>query len=237
MVYEDFTTYTEVDPSSQITVNKHSIYHACSPTEIEAYVYKDYGISSLNDFEHKVEVEMDAGSNIRFLCYWNVANASGAFWPMANDGETFLSIRMRPGSPHLFQLMENVGLTEEYDSFNPTGFDIRYYLTIRKSGTSLECTIYSSSGFVDSLSITLDSNHYFRYVYGTMSFGYNDQHHYGYTYNLDLQRDSSGGGKICSDTTNTNNGKIYKQLFSYIPSYPTTGKTNMRARTMNVGDA
>ena len=49
MAVEDFTTYTEVDPNSRITVSSTKVTWASVQRDEDAYVYKDKGVNYFDE--------------------------------------------------------------------------------------------------------------------------------------------------------------------------------------------
>lgn len=174
MVYEDFTTYTEVDPNSNIgLVGTNHIDHYNTRTE-DAYLYKDKGAGYFTDFEHLVDARSDF-----FQTY-----SYGLFWVLSNVVDDFAAIHSTGGYglPAIAVFFYNAGggiwhirLLETdgngnwwYDSYSCSP-NTWYYLTIEKTGTALTCKIYSDSArttLLDTLSLTLQADHDFRYVFG-----------------------------------------------------------------------
>ena len=61
--YEDFTTYTEVDPQSKITKTATQISFADLVRNASAcYVYKDFGVDYFNGFNIEYEMYLDSSS-------------------------------------------------------------------------------------------------------------------------------------------------------------------------------
>lgn len=163
-VTQNFLSFTEVDPSSHITVTANSILHDSYRTEF-ACVYKDFGEDHFTDFTHYVDV----------ICDLREADASGIVWMLANEVASFNTIyKESKTGVALILYPPYFGLYELYEgsNYDRTWFsaetEVWYYLKIIKSGTTLTCEIYSDSErttLLKSLSLTLHADHSFRYVF------------------------------------------------------------------------
>lgn len=99
MAYENFTTYTEVDTASKITVDSATkvswlgIYTR-TPSE-DGYLYKDKGVDHFNgDFTHKFEMQFVNAGNLSCPNYWMLANTigdSGDICDAGGDAYTFFA--------------------------------------------------------------------------------------------------------------------------------------------------
>jgi len=201
---EDYTSYTEVDVNDHITYEgtNHINYR---PLESEdCYAYFDYGINYFTDFIHHVDgmaEDSTAGHNMLGIP-WCVANDLDDALGLYTNQKTHivLGIQRKSTETHMVQIFvrERHGAVANLDN---TGWvleeDTWYFLKIEKNGTSLICDIYSTAGLrdagegsdgdVDILSITLEADHNFRYIYSA-----NNYHAVGSEYwegefeNLDL---------------------------------------------------
>jgi len=200
MVYEDFTTYTEVDPNNHITVASAThVDFICYKTE-DARLYKDYGINHFGDFEHKIDVRLVSatGNSVNLWCH-ALTNELDDLKGLCDAKKTFVScLRYQTtteGRIFLWESYNGINYTQYY-VLSGGGLNVWYYLTIKKSGTSLTCKIYSDSArtnLLATLSLTLQANHKFRYLHvcqtwndGDASVGTDDIE------NLDLQEAAVG---------------------------------------------
>ena len=161
----DYTTFTEEDPSSHLTVSMHHLDFDAYMNE-DCYLYKDYGIDYFSDFEHKVDVKasgLDYGDGGYI---WMLSNDIDDGYGLLHDRKTFIGISFWYDA----LVLEEVHSSDAYLDFSSTiSEDTLYYLTITKSGTLLTCKIYSDSGrtiLLDTLSLTLHADHKFRYLFG-----------------------------------------------------------------------
>lgn len=176
--YEDFTTYTEVDPNTHITVAANELDLADLARNEDAYVYDDKGAGHFGDFEHLVDIQILSTSGAGSLSApWGVSNNINDVLAWA----TGLYIRLNGGTGEIRLVEVNGGSFDTYAGARDTW----YYLTIERSDTTLTCKIYSDASrtiLVDTLSVTCLTTTY-RYVYGCAS--YNSGHANAYDGDVD----------------------------------------------------
>ena len=162
---EDFTTFTETDPDSKLTVTSSRVTSTLANSRTETYsVYKDYGAGHFGNFSHLLTVFASAMNNAGsspVLGYALISNQTGDIAGAEANGDG-LSVHMFTGNYNLTM--------EEQDAFNSDFYDadtlIVYYLTIGRASTTATVLIYSDSGrttLLDTLSIAMSSTT-FRYI-------------------------------------------------------------------------
>jgi len=160
MAYEDFTTYTEVDPNNHITVSVNHIDHHTVRNE-DAYIYKDYGSGYFGDsFEHHLDARIEASTTGGWDAIWSLANEVGSELQIrvGSDPDHFLVSFYRD----LYQ-GHQIALAEWYNSnWYVQTYNISsstwYYLKIIKNGTLLQLKVYSDSArtnLLTTISLTL----------------------------------------------------------------------------------
>jgi len=165
-IYEDFTTYTEVDTANdRIQRNATHVDHAATRNE-DTYLYKDYGVNHFTDFEHLVDIRSDFASASGIGVVWMLSNELDDWHGLYDADKTILSVRFWAGTPSicLEEAYAGVGYADTYTCLADTW----YYLTINKSGTNFTCKIYSDSArtnLLDTLSLTLQADHSLRYIH------------------------------------------------------------------------
>lgn len=178
MAIEDFTTYTEVDPNSEISVAAAQIDYTNQDIGSVAYVYKDQGLDHFDgDFLHSLEMEVnsvDAGAAVRWMV-WCVADAIGAFDELDANNDNSLHVLYDTAdgvTPRLF-IAENDGGAVSITSKQGIVLDTTYYLEIEKSGTNLALRIYSDKSrqtLLGTINKTI-VDHDYQYSYGFQSRG------------------------------------------------------------------
>ncbi len=198
MANEDFTTWTEDDTDSQITVTSARV-SVSGYYRSEGFngVYTDKGAGAIDgDLEHDLTIKYDS----------SVSSGIGNFWCLSHnlnepsDETDALSI-FHDGTN--LRLREWDGGTKYSDDY-AMGTTIRYVTLERDEsvGThgTLYCRIYSDSArttLVDTLSLTLHDKEDFRYIMIFAAQGGGSIGHTwtGYAEDLDLNEAAAGGTK------------------------------------------
>lgn len=198
---EDFSTYTEVDPGTKISITSTKITVTTMLDSDDARVYKDFGAGYFSaDFEHLITVYQNS-STVTGLgnIVWGVSNITTA--EVVAEGTQGIYVRMyeeTAGTASLF-IRDHNGANSASDNNTALSLNTPYYLKIKRDeaigtyGTAY-VYIYSDSGrttLVDTLTITLSASSKldYRYVYAYAGWG-SEAGSYswtGYTENLDLQ--------------------------------------------------
>ena len=64
MANEDLTTYTEVDPGTVLSITASTVTISDMDRDIDAYLYKDFGVAYFGDFNFNFEAQYDSTSQI-----------------------------------------------------------------------------------------------------------------------------------------------------------------------------
>lgn len=171
MVYEDFTTFTEVDiAADRIQKTANHVDHYSKRNET-TYLYKDYGAAHFGNFTHKIKVKQINNEAYNINVCWGLANALNHAHALETGGNTQIIIYLSEGSGSVLKvyLRESWSSSAYYD-LNTGGFALGawIYIKIVKSGTSINAYLYSDSSYsalVDTLTLTLHANHTLRYLY------------------------------------------------------------------------
>jgi len=184
---ENFLDYTEVDPNNHITPTGDPSHHIDFDAyrNEDAYLYKDKGADYFSDFEHLITVNpVSASDNYAYGFPWLLANAVGDYVTLDHANESVISVflsRETSATQPRFQIVETYEgeWSHHYDSYDAPSFNTKYYLVIKKVGTAFTCKIYSDEAretLLDTLSITLEVDYKFRYIYSANTF-HNDTVH------------------------------------------------------------
>lgn len=208
--YEDFTTYTELDPHSRfsVTSTKITITNLKQNEDIHAWVYDDKGSGHFGSFDHLFEAEWIAVSYDPQFYHWCVSNdldAPNTWWTNYDEA---MGIAIRPAGNKV-ELVSHENHGYDYKWGKPAAGTWWYYEVVR-SGTSLTAYLRSGShtgSLIDTLVVALpSSSKTYRYVFGANA-NNNDVHTYsGATQNLDLQ-ETSGYELECSQGAFTLTGQ------------------------------
>ena len=176
MAVEDFTTYTEVDPNSRVTVTATRITWAAIERDEITYVYKDKGVAFFGgDFTHYLTINTTAIGNGMVATHWAIANAIDTFEGIKGDGGSQLTLRVSGGASTIGVTIGEVdsgtGYGDDYILY--TAGTVLYLKIVRDEsvGTygTIYCYIYSDADrttLVDTLSVTLHtSKKDYRYIY------------------------------------------------------------------------
>lgn len=201
MSYVDFTTFTETDPGSKLTVTSTKVDVANIRASDVSYVYKDYGVNYFSgDFEHLMEVYIgsattDGINNVG----WCMANAVNTRTALDAASSSYIQMRMYDEATNDARLTaaELDGSSGYQDVAPGLSQNTVYYIKIKRDesvGTygTFYVYIYSDAGrttLVDTVSVALHSSKKdYRYLYSYMNDGRNIEYYYtGYQQNLDLQ--------------------------------------------------
>lgn len=201
---EDWTTYTEYDEGSDVTVAENTITLTnANPRGDTYYVYDNKGSGHFSgNFEHRVESEMTSATSGCQFHLWELSEGfAGDTIDNAGYPYNMLYCTMSYAPPNVYyRIWEYYDETGYYDTYIRSGattWDVRFYNTIGRASSTFtnyicEDNYYGESGsdLQDTLSIGLQSVVSYQYVYGVASYDTGSGSGYdldGYVYNLDLQ--------------------------------------------------
>jgi hypothetical protein len=176
MALEDFTTYTEVDPNSDIVVTTDKCDVSTMRLDEHAYVRKDMGAGHFGSFVHYMTVYTGSGSGGDYASamFWAVSNGANGYTEML-EAESGLGCDVThfPAAAVYIYLWDLE--TAYYDYWTGASPNTLYYCTIeRVSGVSLVCKIYSDAAranLLDTLSVSTVGGASYRYIFGMASNG------------------------------------------------------------------
>lgn len=186
MGYEDFTTYTEQDPNSDITIASATEINVSTLNEdVDAWVYKDLGENHFDgDFEHLVKITINAWTgNWPGALVWLLSNDIDDGNGLQTANKSFLGILFyRNGAFNQvnISLRERDGSTSYSDIYTSGNLTLpkTYYLEIERDEAvgdygTIYCRIYNDAertDLVDTLTVALHtSKKDFRYVFAVDS--------------------------------------------------------------------
>ena len=211
MAFQDFTTYTEVDPAGDYTITATKIDISSIQRVASAYVYSDFGAAFFNNsFEHLMEFFLDSTSALgERTNIWAMTNDVGDQDELDLASVSFFCASIGDEAPNtLRRLYEYDGVDAYADTANDAGmgFDVVIYGKVERdedvgSFGTLYFSQYSDSErttLISTQTITLHtSKKDFEYLYGTMSDGRAGTNTWtGYVQNLDI-----GGAAVTHDLT------------------------------------
>jgi len=188
MVFEDLTTFSELDPGdiyfSQTATRNTAIL---IKRNVKAYVYKDYGIGYFTDYQHLCDIRNTGGNGDGYNGHWYVATTIEDLNGVTDSHQIYLF----DGVNRRIFLRDKASLNSDF--LGALSRDTTYYLTITRIGTALTCDIYTDAARTalipgGNLSVVC-SNTAMRYLYvgGTAYTATKTDTYSGWTENVDLQ--------------------------------------------------
>jgi len=173
MVYEDFTTFTEVEPDNRIQVAENHVDFQPYNNE-DSYLYKDYLAGHFGDFEHLIDIEYVTSDNLGQGCAWILSNYIDDYKYLNDNNKEHLRLQLYTaggGEKRLYIVSHSSGGVQATDYY-VCSLATPYYLRIERSSTTLTCKIYSTSELrdiggvpdIDTLTVTC-INDTFRYLF------------------------------------------------------------------------
>ena len=202
MANEDFTTYTEEDPSSHLTVIASKIDWIAFNRSEAAWVVSDKGVNHFDgDFTHLFELFVDTGTSGFSIYAPSLSNTLGSIADVVTaSGYTIHGNIYESGAGYVVYVGEHDAGTWSGSASMSLSNDTLYYckfqrdVNIGANGT-IYIYVYSDADrttLVDSESFALTSDTDFRYCYGIQSRESGDDTQTGYIQNLDLQEAAGG---------------------------------------------
>jgi hypothetical protein len=214
MAVENFSTYTEVDSASDITVTATKIDVSSMRRDADSGVYNTIGAGHFGDFEHLITLYITATPDYgAYAGFWAVTNGQYTAQDMTDATTGMLCYLFENGGDaEELYITDNTNTNNDVMTINPGA---SYYLTIARSGTTLTCEVYSDSGrtsLIDTLSITCGTG-----TYSTIASGFSrdsssfvpDAVATWYVENLDLQEAAAGWSHKIMGLDNANIAKVY----------------------------
>ncbi len=196
MAYEDFTTYTEVDPSSQVTVDSATSVSWSDMDRIQdTYVYIDKGAAYFDtDYIHRFEFQFSDRNDTPSMEAWALSNNLGSHQDHIDGGWDRTYFLIHNNAAYLRYMKD--GAVDDGDNTGALDDGVQYYVTITYDASRQEVVSYIRTAshvgpIVDVLAIqpSVDENYQYLYVIcsnGTGAAGTSD----GSVQNLDLMEDS-----------------------------------------------
>lgn len=222
MAYEDFTTYTEFDEGSDVTVDSAAkvSWVLFRPRYSTYYLYKDKGVNHFSgDFNHKVECYFSVMYyDWPFYAHWMIANIVGDMKDVADaagDAHVLRVYDPKTGSKY-FQLVIIENGVATADTSIEVSLSTLYFVEIVRdddggANNTGRLTAYIRTGshtgvLIDTLVVdsSVGEQNDFRYIYALASYDTSSNYSTwatGYTQNLDIGEAPPGWtGTICGVT-------------------------------------
>ena len=197
---EDYTTYTEVDGGSDITVGANLITVSSMRRDVDSWVVADKTADHFSgDFTHLLRTQSSSASS---------AGGRVGVWAIANAVEEIITLLggdclvTRWQQRKTLRVIEANGGSTTNDSSIDLSLDTNYYLSVDRDesvGTYGQITVEIDDSAdraspVDTLSLPLTEQQDFRYIYGLASVNTGGSQSWtGEVADLDLQEAVVGG--------------------------------------------
>lgn len=171
-LYEDFTTYTEVDQTGDITVTASKITWTTMDRDRISYVYKDYEEDYFGDFIIEWAAQITYSSSTGVTEHICVTNTIGVAADMNAADDGMITSTYGNSSNMVYRIWDYFNDNNDTWTVGGTTVPLRYY-RLTRAGTTLTLQVYSNSGrttLVDTLILTCDTS-LKRYLYGMCSAG------------------------------------------------------------------
>lgn len=188
IVYEDFTTYTEVDEGGNVNVTTNRVLWIDLDLDETSRVFSDKGVDFFDgDFTHKFECQVsgrDAGTPL--FAYWGIANEVANLPSMiiADEDLMYFTYAFDPVLGNIFVLSICEDGEETIDTFDGPTDSVTYFVTIERDDdgganstgqttADIHTGDYHPNGVHEDL-LSVDSGvgeqNDFRYIYALWSF-------------------------------------------------------------------
>ena len=166
---EDFTTYIENDPGSDLSVISDTVNFTALSRNVDARVYKDFGIGHFGNFDHIFRIKITAVTGQGLVWPEMMANIIDDIFDIRAANEDYLGVEwIRIASENKIRLHESDEGTLYVDTSIILNLNTNYYINNKVVGTASTCDIYDdpdNTNLVDGLSLTLQKTYSLRYLY------------------------------------------------------------------------
>jgi hypothetical protein len=145
ITYEDFTTYTEVDEDSDITITSSTLITVSTMIRnVTSYVYKDFGVDYFGNFEVWTDAEITAAQSTASVTILGMSNSTSNMTEGGMDsGNSGISLRMYYGNDGKYYLSlkdwSNNNRDDNVQDNNPG----KVYWVLERNGTTLTAVGYT----------------------------------------------------------------------------------------------
>jgi hypothetical protein len=156
-VFEDFTTYTEVDGGNDITISPNNIINFDTMrNDALSYVLKDRGVNQISgDWIYEFDSEFTSIDDGAEVCIWGISQKYVTIGNQKSQSDGYHIEFRRDGNTYYTELYDNE--TSQSDSYSEGSLPGKRWYTVNRASSVLTCYIYSNSSkttLVDTLVIT-----------------------------------------------------------------------------------
>ncbi|KKL72122.1 hypothetical protein LCGC14_2088070, partial [marine sediment metagenome] len=170
---EDFTTFTEVDPGSDIVVTAAKIAATTLTDSQDAHVYDDKGADHFTTgWSHDFEITI-SGPDFATAGGWAISNVIDdvEFWRANSSQAVFVAFEITATNAVRVYFSSPEDSSEV--TFNSIDESTKYFFTVDiTTATNVRCRIWSDSdraSLVTTLNVTVTSGRKWRYLFGINS--------------------------------------------------------------------
>lgn len=169
MAYEDFSTFTEVDPNAHLTINTiNKITHLCYRNE-DAYIYKDYGVNNFLNYDIEVETTCNFDNHTGVAHSLVLSSDIDDVYALSNALKKHEAIQFYRNLGNYYvktRCCNGVGISEDTATIL---LGTKYYYKYVRNTTSSILYIYTDAGktiLFDTLSATCSADGH-NYLFGS----------------------------------------------------------------------
>lgn len=177
---EDFTTWTEVDEDSDITVTSDNITWSTMKRDAISYVYYDFGVDFWDgDFAHDFDWEFTQCENGSGGALWALTNDLGTVQDLISDDSLYIYFYKNAGTITVIAEECNGGVLSSPISSNNPITDLTYYYRVWRDEDEgdfgkLYCERYQDAErtiLLGTISTLLTEKQDFRYILMPQNYG------------------------------------------------------------------
>jgi hypothetical protein len=226
MTYEDFTSYTEVDPDDYIQKTANHIDAVLWRNKSLTAVYKDFGAGHFGNYEHLIDARCEVANNYGVGIFWSVSNSNSTVFVDDSLGTIAVDFYRAGAGTYWVYLLERYGGII-YGTQQAVSANTYYYFRIQKNGTAMTVKIYSTAALRDAggtpdvgtLTLTLHSDYTHQYLYAARNYE-----------NKSTEPESS---TIDVDNLNLQEGAVLKEVKESI----SLAESILRDKTLAISDS
>ena len=204
MAYEDFITYTEADPGTDITVTADKVsWVNFKSRNTDSWLVKDFGVNHFaGNFSHLGQVKLESPDSSSYTSVMALANSIDDFQDIRNTPATILIVRLSRGANYEINIKEAYDgdiYGDTYICSNNTLYHLDHK-RVEGSPSIIQLLIYEDDGgspgnLLDTLSLELHEDANLRYFYAVQSMtddGGSNEDAMGFIQYVDLQEAVAG---------------------------------------------
>ena len=158
MAYEDYTTYTKVDPNSRFSVSANQITVTDITKNEDAYISKDFGENYFDDTtEINFDGEITSSELYSSVFILRLANYVGKDPPASPENRIRTQLAKISGGSNVIRLYVNDDGGDVNNDYSAISVNTRYYMNFKRTSTSITVKIYTDNNHTnlyDTISVS-----------------------------------------------------------------------------------